>query len=266
MSRADFVLLFDSVCANGEHCDNLASQDSPKPKHAVCDGACLRSSQNCRLELALLSVVECPVIVVHSTDDITRTVELAKQVFNRGREPRSAQKQNSKPIGRERGRSSACHTEYENFNVRLANAISNAKITHRDLDLATVLHQAYFDMRAAIIEDVDDEPPMVALPGRMSTIGDVLARTSRVMSGRPSGIRSKKGLSRGSSAKTGFSRASSTKRGFSRGNSAKNGLGRSSRPAKANTSSVQLHTNPMMANKRIGQLDLVGSRTKQADL
>ena len=289
VSRADFVLLFDSICKCGGKCDNIAqhcsrivckrcggqgtnsvqemrrlqkwdttlrdsmanmgatlqartrAQPAPvatssvaeldksaalscpaKPQHPVCDGKCLRSSQNCRLELALLSVVECPVIAVHANDDIERTVELAKQVFNhRG----AARKQDPTQNSRLRTRSSACHTERENFNDRLAQALSNAKISHQDLDLATVLHQAYFEKRSAIIDEEE------RLPDRRSTAGDAIRFASR---SRPK-------LSRGSSSKGGTASAAKSRQHLGAGSK-----GSTASAAGTSTSSgMDLQANPM---------------------
>jgi hypothetical protein len=72
VERADYVLIFNTICPNGKACPNLASVPASNADDDVnrddCECSSLRSSEECVRQLALLSCVRSKIVVVGNDD------------------------------------------------------------------------------------------------------------------------------------------------------------------------------------------------------
>jgi hypothetical protein len=85
VQRADYVLVFDMICGDGEGCSVCSRRasgsvdDASEGAMMMPDECCsLRSSDECVLQLALLSCVGCKIVVVRSVDttkDVAHRIE-----------------------------------------------------------------------------------------------------------------------------------------------------------------------------------------------
>ena len=108
VARANFILLFNTECSAGADCDNIAKHCDKqgckrcagggskhegtgacdaKPKKDGCDRKCLRCSQNCRLELALLTSVNSKIIVIEDRDSQQDTLDSVNLLMSKRRKP-----------------------------------------------------------------------------------------------------------------------------------------------------------------------------------
>jgi hypothetical protein len=86
VERADFVLIFDTKCPNSKSCPNLAnvpaSNEDDDASGDDCECCCLRSSEECVQQLALLSCVRSKIVVVRNDETSQDVASRIQQILD----------------------------------------------------------------------------------------------------------------------------------------------------------------------------------------